>query len=396
MHWGRLAAVMVASIVAHLLVLDRVGVHRDDDAPAPPASPIVAARLIEPPVPARPPATPIAPRPRTPPRASAKPRAAPTPRPRPSEPAAPASAPTPAIAIDPGTPIIDGVAPDAEPLPAPTQTAETPPSVVEQAALPSTPAEPTDAQSANAERPRPENAAPDPDAPFLASGTAFADEIARNGAAVKLPTSARYIYNTRYSELSLSGTTTIDWQREAMAYKLRMVTRALGFDLIELTSSGRLAPYGLAPDRYVEARTRRAPQAANFDWPGAKVSFSARNRDRTLAAGTQDRLSFQFQLMWLAQALPQRIGQDARMVLPVAGRDDVASYQFRFAGRQKVDTGLGEIETIKIERIVDRSADAQVDVWLAPEFDWLPVKLRFTDRQQRVTESVLQSLESTP
>jgi hypothetical protein len=36
-----------------------------------------------------------------------------------------------------------------------------------------------------------------------------------------------------------------------------------------------------------------------------------------------------------------------------------------------------------------------MEVWLAPALSWLPVRLRFTDRYGRVTESVLESM-ATP
>jgi hypothetical protein len=56
----------------------------------------------------------------------------------------------------------------------------------------------------------------------------------------------------------------------------------------------------------------------------------------------------------------------------------------------------GSVDTIKLDRMRGGGTDAQIEVWLAPSLEWLPVRLRFTDRHQRVTESTLRAMETTP
>jgi hypothetical protein len=79
----------------------------------------------------------------------------------------------------------------------------------------------------------------------------------------------------------------------------------------------------------------------------------------------------------------------------MAGRDDVSTYRFRSAGRATTATGVGELQTVRIERIAAGEADARIEVWLAPSLGWLPARLRFTDRYGRVTESVLESVPTS-
>jgi hypothetical protein len=205
--------------------------------------------------------------------------------------------------------------------------------------------------------------------------------------------SARYVYRTTNSEIRLaSGTTTVDWTLAADGrYQLRMTTVALGMTVLELDSQGSLGEFGLAPERYTETRARRSPEAANFDWAGRRVTFSARTHERPLVEGAQDRISFQIQLMLLGQARPDWFRRGARMVLPMAGRDDMTTYRFRSTGREPTQTGAGPMEAVRIERITSREAEARIEVWLVPALDWLPVRMRFTDRLGRVTESVLES-----
>jgi hypothetical protein len=169
-----------------------------------------------------------------------------------------------------------------------------------------------------------------------------------------------------------------------------MTTVALGLTVLELDSQGSVGEFGLAPERYTETRARRSPEAANFDWAGRRVTFSAKTHERPLVEGAQDRISFQIQLMLLGQARPEWFRRGATTVMPMAGRDDVTIYRFRSTGRESTQTGAGLMEAVRIERITSRETEARIEVWLVPALNWLPVRMRFTDRLGRVTESVLE------
>jgi len=231
-----------------------------------------------------------------------------------------------------------------------------------------------------------------------ATGTALRSALATLAEPrAALPLSARYVYRTTNSELRLAGgTTTVDWSlAEDGRYRLRLATAAVGVTVLELESEGALGAFGLAPERYTETRLRRGTVAANFDWDGRRVTFSARSHERPLADGLQDRISFQFQLMLLGQARPERFRAGAQTVLWMASRDDVTAYRFRSGGLDTTATGIGEQRTVRIERIVAGESEARMEVWLAPALGWLPVRLRFTDRYGRVTESVLESMATS-
>jgi hypothetical protein len=243
-----------------------------------------------------------------------------------------------------------------------------------------------------------EQTAAAPAEPFEATGDSLHAALASlPEPRAALPATARYVYATTNSELRLaSGTTTVDWSLGADGqYRLRLTTTALGVTLLELDSQGLLGAFGLAPARYTETRIRRGAVAANFDWDGRRVTFSARPHERPLVDGVQDRISFQFQLMLLGQAQPERFREGRQTVLQMAGRDDVSTYRFRSAGRATTRTGIGELQTVKLERVATGETDARIEVWLAPSLGWLPARLRFTDRYGRVTESVLESMPTS-
>lgn len=389
---GRALLVLLGTLLAHALALE--GVRRTLDGAAPPRGErsAVSARLL--PAPPR-----VTPEPVPPVLPVPQPVSKARPRPRPRATTAPAAAAPLPPAESPAT---DGpVAVAAEPVIGPGGAE--PASVAEVGAAPGVPPPvPADepespAAALNAERPVEYNAAVEAEE-FEATGGAlralFAPLPSLSSA---LPPAARYLYRTTNSELRLAtGTTTVDWALDADGrYTLRLATAAIGLNLLEIESSGTLRDFGLAPERYTEARIRRGTVAANFDWDGRRVTFSARTHERPLPDGVQDRLSFQFQLMLLGQALPERFRAGARTVLRVAGRDDVDVYRFRSAGRDTTGTGIGMIDTVRIERIADDPAQARIDVWLAPDLGWLPVRLRFTDRHGRVTESTLEAVEAS-
>jgi hypothetical protein len=123
------------------------------------------------------------------------------------------------------------------------------------------------------------------------------------------------------------------------------------------------------------------------------LTFSTKNHERELSEGIQDRLSFQFQLMVLGQRLPSRFRPGGSILLAVGGRDDISAYRFDVIGSERLQTRAGDFETVKLERPKsDDSRDSRIEVWLATDAAWLPVRLRFTDRRDQVTENVLSEI----
>jgi len=389
-EWARAAFVLLVTLLAHLWVLERAQ-RVLGDAPATKDAPevTVTARLLPPPAATILPSPP-APVPTEPP----KRRPAPIPKP---PPAAGAATPS-AVASASFTTPVAAAPPAAESFDEPARTtsnealAETP---LEEEAQTDNPSVPT-AVALNAERPLEYREAVDA-VDFDASGPALRAALARlPSVQTTLPASARYVYRTTFSELRLAGgTTTIDWSLVEDRYRLRMTTEALGTTLIELDSKGKVQAFGLAPERYVEKRVRRGAAAANFDWEARRVTFSARSHEQPLGDGIQDRISFQFQLMLLGRTLPERFKPGRQTTLRIASRDDVSVYRLRSAGRDTTNTSLGQLDTVKIERVPERDSDAKIEVWLAPELGWLPARLRFTHRHGRITESLLES-SATP
>jgi hypothetical protein len=305
---------------------------------------------------------------------AAEPKAAQSPRRTAKVPLAPREAPPP--------PVVESV-----PSPSPESAlVETQP--------PAAPVEAASVSSAESERLPPQAEATVGE--FDASGGTLLEEVERPPLQrAALPVSARYVYQTTDTRFSaVTGTTTVHWRFEDdRSYAANLVTTVFGLTVLELNSQGHVQRFGLAPDRYTEKTVGRSEWATNFDWSARRLTFSAKSHERELREGIQDRLSFQFQLMALGQRLPSRFRPGGSILLAVGGRDDISAYRFDIIGSERLQTAAGEFETVKLER--PKSADgrdSRIEVWLAPDAAWLPVKLRFTDRRDQVTENSLSEI----
>lgn len=283
-------------------------------------------------------------------------------------PPAPApKAPAPAPAVRPRPPNAPTMAPPLAPTPAPAP-AETPTE---------TPPEP----------------------PKIADAPAAVDSMVMPGVQA-LPTKGRIVYRTTYTQLlGITALTYVDWSidPEKATYQLwlRTVDPA---GLLDLRSSGTLKPFGIAPDNYVEKiEIANRELRADFDWKMNAVSFIGRGAGQPVAfgEGTQDPLSLQFHLPLLAQAYPWRFSPGSEVTFAVARRN-VENYSFAVEGFEATRIDGTDVMTLKIDRKRGPAANRRVEIWMAPEFQWLPVRLRFTDSNEEVWDSVLAQLPNEP
>jgi hypothetical protein len=170
------------------------------------------------------------------------------------------------------------------------------------------------------------------------------------------------------------GTGEIRWQPVGDRYELHLDARLAGITLLSQTSQGETTAIGLAPERFLDQRVRRAPQAANFKRDSGTITFSGPSTEWPLLAGTQDRLSWMIQLVGIVAADPERAteGGTISMVL-VGARGEASVRTLRFAGRESAETASGSVPAVKFV-VAGRSAyDTSYEIWLDPARGYLPV-----------------------
>jgi len=215
-----------------------------------------------------------------------------------------------------------------------------------------------------------------------------------------LPTKGRIVYRTTYTRLlGITAVTYVDWSIDPDKATYDLWLRTVDPNgLLDLRSNGTLKPFGIAPDNYIEKiEIANRELRAAFDWKSNAVSFFGRGAGQpaAFAEGTQDPLSLQFHLPLLAQAYPWRFSPGSEVTFAVARRN-VEKYSFVVEGFEAVHIGNTDVMSLKIDRKRGPDASRRIEIWMAPEFQWLPVRLRFTDSNDEVWDSVLSQLPSDP
>lgn len=231
-----------------------------------------------------------------------------------------------------------------------------------------------------ADTPRAPNAGPDTPAP--------------PSTALRLPAPLTLVYDLagRSRGVSLAGQAELAWHHDGQQYEAQL-SQAWASGQRELRSTGRLTAAGLAPTRFGDRSPGRGEQAAHFEDPdppapegtaaspstqGARVRFSGNQPDAELPAGAQDRLSVVLQLAARVAGLGRPPREGDRLDFPVATARSAALWRFRFEGIEWLPGPGTEREMLRWRRQPEGPHDLDMEVWLAPDLDYLPVRWRLT------------------
>jgi len=304
-----------------------------------------------------------APAPSAPP-ADAAPRPAPRKKPRPTPaPAAPPSGDTPAASTLFPAPLPEAeLPPSPEPAPddatALASAAPAPPPAV----AASTPAESAPAEQGIAITP-----------PGVAEGAA-----STQAPAVRIPAPARLGFDVagQSKGFQYSARAELLWQHDGQQYQARQEISVLFLGARTQTSVGEITARGLQPRRFGDRS--RSEQAAHFDFAQGRVTFSANTPSAAIVPGAQDRLSVFLQLGALLAAGPQRFPVGTRISLPTVSARAADTWTFTVEDEETLDLPAGALRTVQLQRLPRRDYDQKAQVWLAPELDYLPARIRIT------------------
>lgn len=109
-----------------------------------------------------------------------------------------------------------------------------------------------------------------------------------------------------------------------------------------------------------------AKKTATFQIKGEKA------KQVTVPAEIYDIFSYQEKLR---QALVASQGKTTNFTFNVLERNRVRQYQFKQTGTERIATKLGEIDTVRIERVRDNSTK-KTTTWLAKNFGYIVVKVQ--------------------
>ena len=212
----------------------------------------------------------------------------------------------------------------------------------------------------------------------------------------ELPPSADLTYDlsARQRGLSLKGDATVNWRAGDGKYDVQVESRvAILGTLLDNRSQGTIDEFGLAPAEFSEKRMRKDPTSIAFDRGEKVMSFSEGEKTYPLKGGEQDRVSITWQLAAVARAAGDKFKPGSEWPFFVAGRSSAEAWTFKVVKREKVNTGLGQVDAVLVSReALPGSRDQSIEVWLAPEHEWYPVKIRFTEGDKETIEQTLKSI----
>jgi hypothetical protein len=194
----------------------------------------------------------------------------------------------------------------------------------------------------------------------------------------------------------VAGRARIVYQRlpNSERYQIKSLIQALGLisllipDLLQ-TSDGYLDGIGLQPMHYLYRFGDKKDKtfSADFDWGSRKLNLHSEKGDQTfdLQDGTQDLLSFMYQFMFVPPL--------QNMQLNITNGKKLGVYDYTFEGEETLTTKLGDIKTIHIARMAPEG-EKKTELWLALDYQHVPVKIRETSGDGKMYELVITNLDA--
>ena len=181
-----------------------------------------------------------------------------------------------------------------------------------------------------------------------------------------------------YSVVSESKTSGI----AAMLYQLN----------IRREAKGRITPDGLKPRTFVESRNDKVKRSATFDWETNQVQLADGDEPKQtvpLPPSTWDATSFAWNF---AFAQPG----DKELNINLTDGRRVTSYRYAVVGRETLNTVIGDIATLHVKKVLEGDDKRAFDVWLATERHYLPVRIRYTEKDGTAFDSLVEAINTSP
>ena len=140
-----------------------------------------------------------------------------------------------------------------------------------------------------------------------------------------------------------------------------------------LKSEGVVTTAGLTPSyfSYQDNTDKNKSHSVRFAWSDGILQMHSPSGDssETLPAATQDTLSAIYQFMF---APPSENTQ-----VSTTNGKNLRLSTYNFQGEVLLTTPLGELKTIHLVKSDD---DGELELWLAPDYQYLPIKIRQTEK----------------
>lgn len=159
---------------------------------------------------------------------------------------------------------------------------------------------------------------------------------------------------------------------------------------LRFESSGELTREGLRPLHFEGRRTAAEPPqvTADFKWREKELMLNNKGKIelKSLASGTQDRLSIMYQFMFMP------ISEARHIDFWMTNGRKLDRYRYLVTPEVEIETPLGRMRTLHL--VKQREPDDTVtEVWLSGAHRNLPVKMLIVEKNGLRFEQIVQGLE---
>ncbi len=195
---------------------------------------------------------------------------------------------------------------------------------------------------------------------------------------------------------SPEGTATMTYSlQDGVHYQINSVAKARGLAALVLseliqTSEGLLTKTGLQPSKFSYDYGGKASKSrlATFDWQTKIVKMETATGIETddLPDDAQDLLSFMYQFMYVPPL--------HTMQIHIVNGKNLRSYDYSFEGEETTLLPIGETKTVHIQH-ANAETDEKIDLWLAVDNQYLPVKIVKVDKNGKIYEFTAANLKAS-
>jgi len=156
-------------------------------------------------------------------------------------------------------------------------------------------------------------------------------------------------------------------------------------------AKGSVTADGLRPVSFVETRNGKFKRSASFDWAAGEVQLIDGDKKQTvqLPPNTWDASSFAWNF-----AFSRSDGKELQVYVTDGRR--LTQYKYSILGREKLATPLGELDTVHVKKVQEDGDKRAFDVWLAIDQHFLPARVRATEKDGTVFDSMVESVNFAP
>ena len=194
----------------------------------------------------------------------------------------------------------------------------------------------------------------------------------------------------------LIGTVEERFTRDGDTYKIVSETHTAGAlkwfldDQVTLSSEGKIGSAGLEPSRYALQRRNDPTRnvSATFEYAKKKIISYHHNKTESFALplGTLDRISAIYQFVIVAPVAPE-------VTFWMSQGKEAEQYHYRKQGEPVIKVGDITYSTVHYVRET-KQGRSQVQLWLAKNQYYMPVRIIFEDSRGMSLEQTLVDLQS--